>query len=451
MEIKDNNLMEKIVSLAKRRGFVFPGSEIYGGLGSTYDYGPLGVELKNNIKREWWNYFIHQRNDMVGLDGGILLSPKVWEASGHVKNFKDALVECKKCHHRFRPDKLRRPEEVGAPTNASRLKDPSKCPDCGGEFTEAKLFSGMFKTVIGPIEKEGVTTYLRPETAQAIFADYKNILSSGSRKIPFGVGQIGKAFRNEVTTGNFIFRTLEFEQMEIEYFISPDDDWQKIFKGWVDYIHGFMDVVGLERKRLFDHEIPDAERAFYSKRTIDMEYEFPFGQDELWAVAYRTDYDLSKHQEYSGVNMEYLDDRTGKKYIPHVIEPTFGVDRTILAILSTAYSEEGDRTVLKLKPNIAPYKAAVFPLLANKPDLVNLAKKIYGDLKKSFYVAWDDRGNIGKRYYSQDEIGTPYCITVDFDSLESDDVTVRDRDTMKQKRVAIKELAPYLEEYCSRS
>ena len=443
--------MEKIVSLAKRRGFVFPGSEIYGGLGSTYDYGPLGVELKNNIKREWWNYFIHQRNDMVGLDGGILLSPKVWEASGHVKNFKDALVECKKSHHRFRPDKLRRPEEVGAPTNASRLKDPSKCPDCGGEFTEAKLFSGMFKTVIGPIEKEGVTTYLRPETAQAIFADYKNILSSGSRKIPFGVGQIGKAFRNEVTTGNFIFRTLEFEQMEIEYFISPDDDWQKIFKGWVDYIHGFMDVVGLERKRLFDHEIPDAERAFYSKRTIDMEYEFPFGQDELWAVAYRTDYDLSKHQEYSGVNMEYLDDRTGKKYIPHVIEPTFGVDRTILAILSTAYSEEGDRTVLKLKPNIAPYKAAVFPLLANKPDLVNLAKKIYGDLKKSFYVAWDDRGNIGKRYYSQDEIGTPYCITVDFDSLESDDVTVRDRDTMKQKRVAIKELAPYLEEYCSRS
>jgi len=292
MEIKDNNLMEKIVSLAKRRGFVFPGSEIYGGLGSTYDYGPLGVELKNNIKREWWNYFIHQRNDMVGLDGGILLSPKVWEASGHVKNFKDALVECKKCHHRFRPDKLRRPEEVGAPTNASRLrrpeevraptnasrlKDPSKCPDCGGEFTEAKLFSGMFKTVIGPIEKEGVTTYLRPETAQAIFADYKNILSSGSRKIPFGVGQIGKAFRNEVTTGNFIFRTLEFEQMEIEYFISPDDDWQKIFKGWVDYIHGFMDVVGLERKRLFDHKIPDAEHAFYSTRTIDMEYEFPFG------------------------------------------------------------------------------------------------------------------------------------------------------------------------------
>ncbi len=422
--------MDKIVSLAKRRGFVFPGSEIYGGLGSTYDYGPLGAELKSNIKRAWWNYFIHRRDDMVGIDGGILLSPKVWEASGHVKNFKDALVECKKCHHRFRPDKL---------------KDPSKCPDCGGEFTEARLFSGMFKTVIGPIEEEGITTYLRPETAQVIFADYKNILSSTARKIPFGVGQMGKAFRNEVTTGNFIFRTLEFEQMEIEYFISPDDDWQKIFEEWVDYIHGFMDVIGLERKKLLDHEIPDADRAFYSRRTIDMEYEFPFGQDELWAIAYRTDYDLSRHQEYSGVNMEYLDDRTGKKYIPHVIEPTFGVDRTVLAILSTAYSEEGDRTVLKLKPSVAPYKAAIFPLLSNKPDLVNLARKIYGDLKKSFYVAWDDRGNIGKRYYAQDEIGTPYCITVDFDSLEKSDVTVRDRDTMKQERVKIDKLAEYLE------
>jgi glycyl-tRNA synthetase len=431
MGIKDNNLMEKIVSLAKRRGFVFPGSEIYGGLGSTYDYGPLGVELKNNIKREWWNYFIHQREDMVGLDGGILLSPKVWEASGHVKNFKDALVECKKCHHRFRPDKL---------------KDPSKCPDCGGEFTEAKLFSGMFKTTIGPIEKEGVTTYLRPETAQAIFVDYKNILSAANKKIPFGVGQIGKAFRNEVTTGNFIFRTLEFEQMEIEYFISPEDNWQKIFEDWVDYIHNFMDIIGLERRKLFDHEIPDAERAFYSKRTIDMEYEFPFGQEELWAIAYRTNYDLARHQEYSGVNMEYQDDRTGKKYIPHVIEPTFGVDRTILAILSTAYSEEGERTVLKLKPNIAPYKAAVFPLLANKPDLINLARKIYSDLKKSFYVAWDERGNIGKRYYSQDEIGTPYCITVDFDSLANSDVTVRDRDTMKQERIKIDRLAEYIKD-----
>lgn len=427
-DAKKENLMDKIVSLTKRRGFVFPGSEIYGGLASTYDYGPLGVELKNNIKREWWKYFIQEREDMVGLDGGILLSPKIWEASGHVKNFKDSLVECKKCHHRFRPDKL---------------KDASKCPDCGGGFTEAKLFSGMFKTTIGPIEEEGITTYLRPETAQAIFADYKNILSSGNRKIPFGVGQIGKAFRNEVTTGNFIFRTLEFEQMEIEYFISPEGDWGKIFENWVEYIHDFMDIIGLERKKLFDHEIPDAERAFYSKRTIDMEYEFPFGQDELWAIAYRTDYDLSRHQENSGVSMEYMDDRIGKKYIPHVIEPTFGVDRTLLAILSTAYKEEDDRVVLKLKPNVAPYKVAVFPLLANKPELVNLAKNVYDGLKKQFSTAWDDRGNIGKRYYSQDEIGTPWCVTIDFDSLEDKQVTVRDRDTMKQERVAIAELKEY--------
>ena len=434
-DLKNNGLMEKIVSLAKRRGFVFPGSEIYGGLASTYDYGPLGVELKNNIKREWWNYFIHQRDDMVGLDGGILLSPKVWEASGHVKNFKDPLVECKKCHHRFRPDKL---------------QDPSKCPDCGGEFTEVKMFSGMFKTVIGPIEEEGITTYLRPETAQAIFADYKNVLSSTNKKIPFGVGQIGKAFRNEVTTGNFIFRTLEFEQMEIEYFISPEDDWKDIYEKWVDYVHGFMDVVGLDRKKMFDHEIPDGERAFYSKRTIDMEYEFPFGRDELWAIAYRTDYDLKRHEEHSGISMEYFDDRTGKKYIPHVIEPTFGVDRTLLAVLGTAYHEDGERTVLKLAPRLAPYKAAVFPLLANKPPLVELARKIYGDLRTRFVVAWDDRGNIGKRYYAQDEIGTPYCITVDFDTLGEgeaklkDTVTVRDRDTGKQERVAIAKLQEFL-------
>ncbi len=430
------DLMEKIVSLAKRRGFVFPGSEIYGGLASTYDYGPLGVELKNNIKREWWKYFIHRRDDMVGLDGSILLSPKVWEASGHVKNFKDALVECKKCHHRFRPDKL---------------KDPSKCPDCGGEFTEAKLFSGMFKTTIGAVEEEGLTTYLRPETAQAIFADYKNILASTNRKIPFGVGQMGKAFRNEVTTGNFIFRTLEFEQMEIEYFIAPDADWQKIFEGWVEYIHSFMDVIGLERKKMYDHEIPEADRAFYSKRTIDMEYEFPFGQDELWAIAYRTDYDLSRHQESSGISMEYFDDQTGKKYIPHVIEPTFGVDRTLLAILGTAYKEDGDRKILQLKPRLAPYKAAVFPLLANKPALVERARKIYDDLRTQYMIAWDDRGNIGKRYYAQDEIGTPYCITVDFDTLgegkdekSKDTVTVRDRDTGKQERIAVKKLADFI-------
>lgn len=427
----DTDKMDTIVSLCKRRGFVFPGSEIYGGLANTYSYGPLGVELKNNIKKMWWKYFITDREDMVGLDGPILLNRKVWEASGHVDNFKDELVECKKCHQRFRPDKL---------------KDASKCPDCGGGFTKAQKFSGMFKTVIGPVEEEGEVTYLRPETAQAIFVDFKNVLNSTNKKIPFGIGQIGKAFRNEITTGNFIFRTFEFEQMEIEYFIAPDENWNKVFENWVGYMHKFMDQIGLDTKKMHDHEIEGKERAFYSKRTIDMEYDFPFGQDELWAIAYRTDYDLTRHQEKSNEKLDYFDDKTNKKYLPHVIEPTFGVDRTLLAVLSEAFEEEklegGEvRTVLHLNPSVAPYKAAVFPLLHNKPELVKKAKEVYHDLKKYFPVYWDERGNIGKRYRFQDEIGTPYCVTVDFDTLEKDEVTIRNRDTMKQEKVKIKDLA----------
>jgi len=422
--------MEKITSLCKRRGFVYPGSEIYGGLANTYDYGPLGAELKKNIKQLWWKYFVQEREDMVGLDGGIILNPEVWKASGHVKNFKDALVECKNCHHRFRPDKL---------------VDSSKCPDCGGPLTEPRMFSGLFETAIGPVEQEATIAFLRPETAQNMFINFKNILDSTGVKIPFGIGQMGKAFRNEITTGNFIFRTIEFEQAEIEYFISPQADWNRIFEDWLGYIYGFAERIGLSRQNFYNHEIPEAERAFYSKRTIDIEYKFPFGQDELWAIAYRTDYDLSRHQEISGKNLEYFDEAAKKKYLPHVIEPTFGVDRTLLAVLSGAYSEEEERVVLKLHPGIAPYKSAVFPLLANKPQLVELARKIYNDLKKEFMVAWDDRGNIGKRYYSQDEIGTPFCITVDFDSLEKNDVTVRDRDSMKQERVKINELKQYLE------
>jgi len=433
LKLRGESIMEKIVSLCKRRGFVFPGSEIYGGLANTYSYGPLGVELKNNIKKLWWKYFITDRDDMVGLDGPILLNRKVWEASGHVDNFKDELVECKKCHHRFRPDKL---------------KDPSKCPDCGGQFTKSQKFSGMFKTIIGPVEEEGEIAYLRPETAQAIFVDFKNVLNSTNKKIPFGIGQIGKAFRNEITTGNFIFRTFEFEQMEIEYFIAPDEDWNKVFEAWVSYMHKFMDNIGLDPKKMHDHEIEGKERAFYSKRTIDMEYDFPFGQDELWAIAYRTDYDLTKHQEKSNEKLEYFDPQTNKKYLPHVIEPTFGVDRTILAVLSEAFEEEklegGEtRTVLHLNPSVAPYKVAVFPLLHNKEELVKKARTVYEDLKKYFPVYWDERGNIGKRYRTQDEIGTPYCLTVDFDTLENDVVTVRDRDTMKQEKVKIKDLACY--------
>ncbi len=421
--------MEKIVSLCKRRGFIYPGSEIYGGLASTYDYGPVGVELKNNIKQLWWKYFVQEREEILGIDGNVLLNPNVWEASGHIKEFKDSLVECKKCHHRFRPDKL---------------ADASKCPDCGGRLTMPRLFSGMFKTFIGPVEEEGAVAYLRPETAQNIFINFKNILDSTAVKIPFGIAQAGKSFRNEITTGNFIFRTIEFEIMELEYFITPKSDWNKIFEEWLDYIYGFADLIGLSRDNLYNHELPEKERAHYSKRTIDIEYKFPFGQDELWGIAYRTDYDLSRHQEFSGKNMEYFDEETKEKYIPHVIEPTFGVDRTMLAILFEGYSEEKDRVVLKLKPKLAPYKVAVFPLLANKPKLVKLARQIYDDLRPHFMTAFDDRGNIGKRYYSQDEIGTPWCVTVDFESLENDDVTVRDRNTMKQERIKIKDLSQYL-------
>jgi len=427
--MENNGKMEKIVSLCKRRGFVFPGSEIYGGLADTYDYGPLGAELKKNIKELWWKYFVQQRDDMTGLDGGVILNPKVWEASGHLKKFKDALVECKKCHHRFRPDKL---------------KNASKCPDCNGEFTEPRLFLGMFKTVIGPVEEEGFETYLRPETAQNIFVNFLNVLSSTSKKIPFGIGQIGKSFRNEITTGNFIFRTIEFEIAELEYFIAPDSDWNKIFEEWLEYIYGFAELIGLDREKFFNNELPEIERAHYSKRTIDIEYEFPWGSDELWAIAYRTDYDLKQHQEFSGRSMEYFDDKANKKYVPHVIEPTFGVDRTMLAVLLEGYTEEENRIVLKLKPQLAPYKAAVFPLLANKSQLVEMARKIYDDLRKEFNVAFDDRGNIGKRYFAQDEIGTPFCITVDFDSLEKQDVTVRDRDTMKQERANVADLNDYL-------
>lgn len=424
---KDPDLMQKIVSLCKRRGFVYPNSEIYGGLASSWDYGPLGVELKNNVKQIWWKHFVQDREDMVGLDGNIISNPKVWEASGHVKNFKDPLVECRKCHHRFRPDKL---------------KDASKCPDCGGPFTKVKLFSGMFKTIIGAVEEEGLITYLRPETAQNMFVDFKNILDSTNKKIPFGIGQMGKAFRNEITAGNFIFRTLEFEQMEIEYFIAPDANWKKIFEAWLKYIYEYAKKLGLDKKNFYNHEISAKDRAFYSKRTIDIEYQFPFGLDELWAIAYRTNYDLTCHKKASGQNLEYFDEQKHAKYIPHVIEPTFGVDRTILAILAESYSEEkikgGDtRTVLKFKPSVAPYKIAIFPLLANKKELVKKAREVYDILKNQCLCFWDDRGNIGKRYRYQDEIGTPFCLTVDFDSLKDKAVTVRDRDSMKQNRVKI--------------
>jgi glycyl-tRNA synthetase len=424
----ENNeeLMNKIVSLCKRRGFVFPGSEIYGGLANSFDYGPLGVELKNNIKSLWWKRFVHNRDDMVGIDAALIMNPKVWENSGHLKTFSDPLVECKKCHHRFRADKI----------------DGKKCPDCKGELTEAKQFNLMLKTFLGPVEDVESTVYFRPETAQAMFVDFKNVLETSRKKIPFGIAQIGKAFRNEITPGNFIFRTREFEQMEIEYFIK-EENWKEVFENWRKEMWGWMtDELGLGEKNIHELEVPKDELAHYSKRTIDFEFDFPFGKEELYGLAYRTDFDLKNHFKEA----PYSDLESGEKFYPHVIEPTWGVDRSVLAVLSNAYVEEEDRVVLKLKPSLAPYKVAVFPLLKNKPELVEKARGVYDILKKQFNAVWDDRGNIGKRYYSQDEIGTPFCVTVDFDTLNDDTVTLRDRDTMKQQRVKISDLPKSLNE-----
>lgn len=428
----ENNLMDKIVSLAKRRGFVFPGSEIYGGLANTWDYGPLGDKLKNNIKQFWRKNFIDQRDDVCGLDAAIIMNPKVWEASGHLKKFVDPLVECKKCKNRFRADKI---------------ENKKKCPNCGGKLSEARLFNTMLKTFFGAVEDSASEVYLRPETAQAIFVNFKNILDTVHPKIPFGIAQTGKAFRNEITPGNFIFRTREFEQMEIEYFIK-ENEWEKHFEYWIQKIKEWLSLIGIKQENVYFHEIPENERAHYSKRTVDIEYKFPFGQDELYGLAYRGSFDLSNHQEKSGVELTYEDPFSKEKFIPHVIEPSFGVDRTFLAVLAESYQEQevnGEKRIyLSLKPELAPYKIAVFPLLANKLELVSKAKEIYQLLKKDFVVAWDDIGNIGKRYRRQDEIGTPYCITVDFDTLKDNTVTVRNRDTMEQERVNVNELKNYL-------
>ncbi len=427
----ESDLMEKIISLCKRRGFIFAGSEIYGGLANAWDFGPLGVELKNNIKKSWWNYFVHQRSDMYGIDAAILMNPKTWEASGHLKGFSDALVECKNCHERFRADMLEKDKE-----------EKYICPSCGKkEFTDAKQFNLMLKTFLGPAEDESHVVYFRPETAQAMFVDFKQVMSSMSPKIPFGIAQIGKSFRNEITPGNFIFRTREFEQMEIEYFISKNS-WQDQFEYWLGELKKWMKSIGLDESKIFYYEVPESDRAHYSKRTVDIEFEFPFGRKELYGLAYRGDFDLSSHQKSSGQSMEYFDEKTGEKFIPHVIEPSLGVERTALAILSSAYKEEklekDTRVYLDLNINLAPYKAAVFPLMANKPELVNKAKEIYSKIKsaKVAPIAFDDSGNVGKRYRRQDEIGTPYCFTVDFQTLEDGTVTVRDRNTMKQERIA---------------
>ncbi|MDP3727262.1 MAG: glycine--tRNA ligase [bacterium] len=449
MHANDSNLMEKIVALCKRRGFIFPGSEIYGGLAGFYDFGPLGVTLRNNIRREWWWRFVEQRDDMFGVESAILMRQEVWEASGHVGGgFADFLVECKKCHQRFRPDKLAgadfETKRVGTSWESSFSPGKAKCENCGAQdFTRPHRFNLMFRTHAGPVEEFSNQVYLRPETAQGMFVNFKNVLDSMHPKLPFGIAQIGKAFRNEITPGNFIFRLRELEQMEVEYFIRPEE-WEDRFEAWRAAMQSWAEDIGLGR--LHEREVAAEERAHYSRRTIDFDFDFPFGREELYGLAYRTDFDLRAHAGASGASLTYFNEETKEHVTPHVIEPTFGVDRTLLALLVRAYVEEEGRTLLRFPPRLAPIKIAVFPLLGNKPQLIERARAVYGELKPHFATAWDDRGNIGKRYWSQDEIGTPWCVTVDFQTLEDGTVTVRDRDTMRQERQPAAELVSYFQQ-----
>jgi len=431
--------MDKIVSLCKRRGFIYPGSEIYGGLKGTWDYGPLGAELKFNVKQEWWKSMVRERIDVVGMSTSVLMNPKVWEASGHTAEFGDPLIECKICHERFRADQ----EDI--------IREHEKSHKGKAEWTEPKKFNLLVEAKIGVVEGEKSSTYLRGEITQGVHVNFKNILNSSRLKIPFGVAQIGKAFRNEITPGNFTYRSIEFEQMELQYYVKPDEkESMRQYEFWKNLRLDWYKSLGIKSENLRLREHKKDELAHYARAAWDIEYNSPFGWKECEGVHHRGDWDLSRHQEFSGQDMSYFDEEAKEKYIPWVIETSGGVDRAALFFLIDAYFEEKDRTVLKLHPKLAPYKAAVFPLLANKPQLVELARKIYDDLCQcppaGGMVAWDDRGNIGKRYYSQDEIGTPFCVTVDFDSLEKGDVTVRDRDTTKQERIKISNLTSFLEE-----
>ncbi|MEO6513495.1 MAG: glycine--tRNA ligase [Candidatus Saccharimonadales bacterium] len=461
--------LEDIVSLCKRRGFIFPGSDVYGGLSGTWDYGPLGVALKRNVMELWWKMFVEDADNMYGIDAAILMNQKVWQASGHVDTFTDPLVECSNCHGRFRADKI----------------DTSKCPTCGKSdtFGDPKQFNMMFETKIGPLahERELIlseeflrglldkldengevqykmvdeihrgssdvganTVYLRPETAQGIFTNYKNVVDTFYPDVPFGLAQQGKAFRNEISPRDFVFRSREFEQMEIEYFVHPDN-WETAFEEWVAKVHDWCRALGLPDESVHELEVPEADRAHYSKRTIDFEFDFPIGREELLGLAYRTDFDLQNIQRVSGKSMEYRPKDGGELYVPHVIEPSFGLERAIMAVLTAAYTEDEvndeKRIYLKLPEHLAPVKYAVSPLLKNKPELVEKAKEVYAQLKKQHgAVMWDDNGNIGKRYRRQDEIGTPYCVVIDFQTLEDNTVTIRNRDTTEQTRTSISEL-----------
>lgn len=439
--------MQKIVSLAKRRGFIFQSSEIYGGVEALWDYGPLGSLLKNNIRNLWLKRFVQDRDDVVLIDGTVIMHPKTWEASGHLESFSDPLIECKECHSRFRQDQLKK----------------KICPQCGSkEFTSPRQFNLMFKTFLGPVENEASTAYLRPESAQSMFTNFKLVQESQRLKVPFGIAQIGRCFRNEITTGNFTFRSKEFDIAEIEYFVEPGKD-EKQFEFWLDQWQKFFLELGLRKANLRLKEHPKSSLSHYSKRTVDIEYKFPWGFAELAGVANRTDYDLKRHSQYSGQDLQYYDEEKRKKYFPYVIEPTLGLERAILAVLCDAYTEvKGGRTktteavkdmevVLRINKKIAPIQVAILPLVKNKPELVKKSKEIANSLKKYFMVRYDEVGSIGRRYRRMDEVGCPFAITVDFETLEKDDVTLRDRDTMKQKRVKVKDLAECLEKLLSKT
>lgn len=436
------DLMSKIISLSKRRGFIFQSSEIYGGFGSCYDFGPLGVEMKNNIKRAWWEEMTRSKEDIAGLDAAILMSPKIWQSSGHLTaGFADELVECKKCHHRFRKDFL----------------EKNKCPDCAGPLTEPRKFNLMMQTFVGPLEDEASRAYLRAETCQGIYVNFLNVLNSSRFKIPFGIAQIGKAFRNEITPGNFIYRTREFEQMELQWFCHPKEA-DKFFEYWRgERMKWYLDL-GMKKENLRFREVEKEELAHYAKAAVDIEYKFPFGWKEIEGIHNRGDWDLSNHSKHSGEDLRYFDEEKKEKYFPHIIETSAGADRSFLAFLIDAYGEvRGGRTetteaakeeevVLSLGKKIAPIKLAVLPLVRNKPELVKKAREVYELLKPDFTCQYDETGSIGRRYRRQDEIGTPFCLTVDFESLKKNDVTLRDRDTMKQERAGISDLVKVIKE-----
>ena len=500
--VTSDTLMEDIVGLCKRRGFIFQSSEIYGGYNGFYDYGPLGVELRNNIKQAWWRDFVQCRDDMEGLDSTIIMHPKIWKASGHVDGFSDPMVDCKESKLRYRADQLffapvsvdgeaigyvsviecidqqEVAEKAAAEIKRKMAKQgdldpivlkeyteakpeqyeliPSPATGKPGSLTEPREFKLMFETKVGPLADDSATAFLRPETAQGIFANYKNIVDTGRVKIPFGIAQIGKAFRNEITPRNFIFRSREFEQMEIEYFISPSADWRALHRDWSDTCTEWLVSIGLPRADITEDIHQEDKLAFYSQATTDLMFQFPHGKQELWGIACRSDYDLKQHQEHSGKSMTIFDETTKEKYVPHVIEPSLGVDRTLLAVLSAAYTQDevpndkGEvekRVLLKFSPKIAPVKAAIFPLLKNKPELVKAAKKLYNKLQRRWNIFYDASGAIGRRYRRQDEIGTPFGITIDFDTIEKDgSFTLRDRDTCEQRRVTEDELIKFLED-----